>query len=207
MKLIIIGNSGHKKVVADVAISLGYEIAGIIDDQFKERFTEGGILYGNSSHIKAMVAETEAKLFFGIGNNKVRALIIKKQALEHDMFATLISPHAIISPSTIIDKGTLIMPGAILNADSKVGKQVIINSGAIVEHDCVVNDYAHISPHATLTGAVKVGKGTQIGALAAVNPTIEVGDWVIVGSGASVIKDIPSNTVAVGVPARIIKSV
>ncbi|WP_414049392.1 acetyltransferase [Macrococcus animalis] len=206
MKLIIIGNSGHKKVVSEVAEQLGYTIVGIIDDAFDSRFSEEDILYGNTKHIHDMIRETGARLFFGIGNNKVRQLIIEREHLSNEMFVTLISPHAIISKSAHIGIGTLVMPGAIINVDAKIGTQVIINSGAIVEHDCVVSDYAHISPHATLTGAVNVGRGTQIGALAVVNTTVTVGDWVTIGSGASVVRDIQSNTVAVGVPAKIIKT-
>lgn len=206
MKLIIIGNSGHKKVVSEVATHLGYTIVGIADDAFEKRFEKNGVLYGNSHHISEMVKETSALLFFGIGNNKVRKLIIERENLTDEMFARLLSPLAIISKSAQIGSGTLVMPGAIINADAKINKQVIINSGAIVEHDCVVNNYAHISPNATLTGAVKIGEGTQIGASAVVNPTISVGDWVTIGSGASVVKDIQSNVIAVGVPAKVIKN-
>lgn len=206
MKLIIIGNSGHKKVVSEVAEHLGYTIVGIIDDSFEKRFEQDSLLFGNTHHIHEMVRETNALLFFGIGNNKVRKLIMERENLTDEMFAKLISPLAIISKSANIGNGTLVMPGAIINAEAIINKQVIINSGAIIEHDCVINDYAHISPNATLTGAVTIGEGTQIGASAVVNPTITVGDWVTIGSGASVVRDIQSNVIAVGVPAKIIKN-
>lgn len=202
MKLIIIGNGGHKKVVSEIAEQLGHEINGIIDDSFKERFVKNDICYGNSFHIKEIMRETNSLLFFGIGNNEVRRTIYEREHLNETMFATLISPQAIVSKTAKIGKGTLIMPGAIINADAIIGSQTIINSGAVVEHDCVVQDFVHVSPNATLTGGVRVGNGTQIGAAAVVNPTLIIGDWVTVGSGASVIDNIESHALVVGVPAK-----
>lgn len=202
MNLIIIGNGGHKKVVTEIAEQLGYEIKGIIDDNYKERFVKNNISYGNSFHIQEIMRETNSLLFFGIGNNEVRRTIYEREQLNETMFATLISPHAMLSKTAVIGKGTLIMPGAVINSDAIIGAQTIINSGAVVEHDCKIQDYVHVSPNATLTGGVKVGTGTHIGASSVVNPTLVIGEWVTVGSGASVIDNIDSHTLVVGVPAK-----
>ena len=37
-------------------------------------------------------------------------------------------------------------------------------------------------------------------------PGVTIGDRVVIGAGAIVTKDIPSNSVAVGVPAKVIKT-
>lgn len=204
--LIIIGDGGHKKVVLDVAHQLGYTLVGIMDDAITTPVEENGIKKINRKYLKALIDETGAKLFFGIGNNPVREKIVLECQLSDDDFATLISPNAFISPSVKVGVGTLVMPRVVINSDAVIGKHVILNSGCIVEHDCCVDDYAHISPGAVLTGGVSVGRLTQIGANAVVNPLIRVGANVTVGSGASVISNIDSNKVAVGVPAKQIKT-
>ena len=51
-----------------------------------------------------------------------------------------------------------------------------------------------------------VGKRCFIGANSIIMAGVKVGDEVIVGSGAIVTKDIPSNSIVVGNPARIIKT-
>jgi acetyltransferase-like isoleucine patch superfamily enzyme len=51
-----------------------------------------------------------------------------------------------------------------------------------------------------------IGKNTFIGVGAIILPGVNIGDEVIIGAGAVVTKDIPSNTIAVGNPARVIKS-
>ena len=41
---------------------------------------------------------------------------------------------------------------------------------------------------------------------AMIMPGVTIGDRVVIGAGAIVTKDIPSNSVAVGVPAKVIKT-
>lgn len=51
-----------------------------------------------------------------------------------------------------------------------------------------------------------IGERCFIGANAIIMAGVKIGDQVIVGSGAVVTKDIPSNSIVVGNPSRIIKS-
>lgn len=50
-----------------------------------------------------------------------------------------------------------------------------------------------------------IGEKCFIGANSIIMPGIIIGDQVIVGSGAVVTKDVPSNCMVVGNPARVIK--
>lgn len=54
---------------------------------------------------------------------------------------------------------------------------------------------------------ITVGDNVYIGTGASLFPGVTVGDNVVIGAHAVVTHDIPSNSVAVGVPARVIKSV
>ena len=51
-----------------------------------------------------------------------------------------------------------------------------------------------------------IGKRCFIGANAIILPGITIGDEVIIGSGSVVTKDVPSNCIVAGNPARIIKN-
>ena len=51
----------------------------------------------------------------------------------------------------------------------------------------------------------KLGKNVHVGAGANIIGPITVGDNCIIGAGAVVITDLPANSVAVGVPAKVIK--
>ncbi len=54
---------------------------------------------------------------------------------------------------------------------------------------------------------VHIGENCWIGAGALIMPGVTIGDNVVIGAGSVVNKDIPSNTVAVGNPCRVLREV
>lgn len=57
-----------------------------------------------------------------------------------------------------------------------------------------------------ITKPITIGNHVYIGNNVIILPGVNIGNNVIIGAGAVVSKDIPDNSVAVGVPARVIKS-
>jgi acetyltransferase-like isoleucine patch superfamily enzyme len=53
---------------------------------------------------------------------------------------------------------------------------------------------------------VTIGKGVWIGANSLILPGVTIGDDCVIGAGSVVTRDIPSGSIAVGSPARVIKS-
>lgn len=54
---------------------------------------------------------------------------------------------------------------------------------------------------------ITVGNDVWIGAGVSVLPGVTIGDNCVIGAGSVVSKDIPSNSVAVGNPCKVIKSI
>lgn len=54
---------------------------------------------------------------------------------------------------------------------------------------------------------VAIGHNVWLGGRAVINPGVTIGDNVVVASGAVVTKDVPSNVVVGGNPARVIKTI
>ena len=61
-------------------------------------------------------------------------------------------------------------------------------------------------PDLELTAPIKLGSNVYIGYGSIIMPGVEIGDNVIIGAGSVVNKSIPANSVAVGVPCRVVKS-
>lgn len=201
--LIIIGMGGHSKVAADTAFRQGYNIFGYVDDI--PRPGNSSYLCSPNDYIKRIELHIH-DVFIAIGNNKLREEIVAKFNTLSIRYATLIDPSASISPSVEIKEGSLVMPGSVINADSKIGRHSIINTSSSVDHDCFIDDFVHLSPGVHLAGGVTVKKGVHLGIGCVVIPSTTIGEGTVVGAGAAVVRDVPANVTAVGVPAQIIKN-
>lgn len=92
-----------------------------------------------------------------------------------------------------------------------LGNHVRVNPGVkFITHDGGVwvlrgmnSEYQDID----LFGRITVGDNVHIGTDATIMPGVHIGSNCIIGCGAIVTKDIPDNSVAAGVPARVIKTI
>lgn len=73
-------------------------------------------------------------------------------------------------------------------------------------HDGSLHLFREEYPKAFIYKPVKVGNNVFIGFRATIMPGVTIGDNVAIGAGSVVTKDIPSNCVAAGIPARVIKT-
>jgi carbonic anhydrase/acetyltransferase-like protein (isoleucine patch superfamily) len=88
-----------------------------------------------------------------------------------------------------------------------IGKNVHITDGVkFVAHDGGTLLYRNRVPDLEITKPIVVGDDVYIGNNVIILPGVTIGSNVIIGAGAIVSKDVPDNSVAVGVPARVIKS-
>jgi sugar O-acyltransferase (sialic acid O-acetyltransferase NeuD family) len=198
-KLVIIGASGHGKVVADVAALTGkYKEIVFLDDADCSK--QLGNKYLGKSNLAANLIE-DYEFFVAIGNSKIREKLMN--LYKNAEFAILIHPSAVISRYTSIGKGTVVMAGAVINADSIVGDGVIINTCSSVDHDCYVGSFSHIAVGSHLCGTVNVGRHTWIGAGATVINNIDICSNCTIGAGTVVIKNIEKSGTYIGVPARL----
>jgi len=204
-KLLIIGASGHGKVIADIALKMNrWQSVAFLDDDDTIKKSIGLEVIGKTSD--AFKYKNEAEFFVAIGNNTTRERI-QEQLEENGLeLATLIHPNAVIGIDVVIGTGTVVMPGAVINCCSIIGKGCIINSSSSVDHDNVIEDYVHVSPGANLAGTVTVGKGSWIGIGSSISNNVRICKGCIVGAGAVVVKDITESGTYIGVPVRRIGS-
>lgn len=199
--VIIVGASGHGKVVADIVQKSGDRIVGFLDDNpdLKDTFIGFPVL-GTIDKF----TNIDAEYVIAIGNAHIREKITEK--MRGVRWYTAIHPTAVISDIDVeIGRGTVVMANAIINSGARIGKHCIVNSNAVIEHDNSISDYVHVSVGTKLAGTVRVGKGTWIGIGACVSNNVSICENCIIGAGAVVIKDIKEAGIYVGVPATLIK--
>ena len=124
-----------------------------------------------------------------------------------------IGSHCLIQDHVYIRAG--------LNGKVCIGDYCAINSFAkLFGHGGIeIGDYSQIGPGALITTTVhdyketmeadfqtvRIGKWVWIGACSTILAGITIGDKSVVGAGSVVTKDIPSDCIAVGNPAQVIK--
>ncbi len=88
-----------------------------------------------------------------------------------------------------------------------LGNNVHITDGVkFLTHDGGTLLFRSRVPDLEITKPITVGNDVYIGNNVIILPGVNIGNNVIIGAGAVVSRDIPDNSVAVGVPARVIKS-
>ncbi len=193
-RLIIIGASGHGKVVADIAKLNGYTDIVFLDDNDQVKECGGYPVVGDSDHAP------EGEVFVAVGNARIRRML--KERYTDRVQPILIHPNAVIAEGVKIGSGTVVMAGVVVNPGVRIGEGVIINTCSSVDHDCTISDYVHISVGSHLSGTVNVGGDTWIGAGATVSNNVNICGNCMIGAGAVVIKDIVEEGTYVGVPTR-----
>lgn len=209
LNLILIGGGGHCKSCIDVIEHEGrYNIVGILDlpQKIGEKIL-GYEIFGSDDDI---LKYHDLNYVFLVTLGQIKSATIRKNIFDKleaigAKIATIKAPTAFVSNHALIGKGTIVMHNAFVNAGVKIGKNNIINSGCNIEHDVVIGDHCHISTQTVVNGDCEIGSCNFIGSNSTIVNQIKIGDNVVIGAGSMVNKDLDSNKVAFGVPAKAIK--
>lgn len=105
--------------------------------------------------------------------------------------------------------------GAVIPYQASIGRGTTFGYqalGVVIHKKAVIGENCHIGQNVTIGGTSGkmtvpvLGERVFVGANAVILGPIHIGDDSTIGAGAVVIKDVPSNCVAAGVPAKVIKT-
>lgn len=199
--MLVVGAGGHAKVVIATLHAAGQAVAGVLDDRTElwGKFVLGCPVLGGLERLD----RAPGRAVLAIGSNAARRHIAGR--FPRTEWVGVVHPAATVHESVSLGVGTVVFAGAVIQPSARLGRHVIVNTGATVDHDCELGDYVHLAPGAHLAGGVQLEEGAFLGVGCAVTPGIQVGPWTTVGAGGVVIRSVPAKSVAVGVPARVIR--
>ena len=215
-KLIIIGAGGHARSCTDILLQNGeYDIAGCVDRSYSisdPAFMNIGDcripVIGNDDMLEELFFEKGfRRVFVALGNNKIRKKLYDIVTGIGFSPVNIVSKRAVISPSARLGSGICVMAGAVINVNTVIGNDCIINTNCSLDHDCIVGDHCHIAPGTAVSGTVHIGDTVQLGTGTSVIDGLTIGSGSFIGAGSAVVKNIPENVLAYGVPARIIRNI
>lgn len=210
MNIIIIGASGHGKVVASIVEQEGkYSIAGFIDGSrdIGSKIVGYEVVGREEDLPRLMQDRTIEGIIVAIGDNFTRSKVTDRiRSLCPSLkFVSTIHPNAFIGREVIVGDGSVIMSGAVVHPCSTIGKSCILFVNSVLDHDSSMGNYSSLGHNASTGGNCHIGDYTAVCIGANVIHGITVGDHSVVGGGAAVIRNIDCFAVAHGIPAKAIR--
>lgn len=207
-ELVIIGAGGHGRDIRAL-------LRRLKEDEYIDRVNFLGFLDDNPetdrigpiNDYTKLMSEHGKDLAYVIGVNDpmIRRKIVSYMDSIHAKPMSVIHETAVIGPRCYIGKGSVLGPYSVLTTSVNIGRHVHLNTAASVNQGSVLGDYCTLSPGVRVCGDVHVGHTTYLGANSTIINMKNVGNNVTLGAGAVVVKDIPNDVVAVGLPAKPIK--
>lgn len=206
MVLGIYGSGGAGKEVKEIAIELHkWDEVIFIDDTVSTDVFKGVRRMPFSAFQKEFDGNS-AEIIVALGEPKDKIVLYHKVKDAGFKFANVIHRAAWISPSATVGTGVILRAGVVINADAVIGNNVTIQEHSCVGHDVVIGDHCQIADAVTVGGHAEIGKGIYIGLNASIRDRVKIGSHSVIGMGAVVVCDISDHVVAVGNPARMIRS-
>lgn len=218
--LVVVGSGGCARGVLQIVrdinrVSPSWRVIGLVDDDPARRgeVVGGAPVLGDvdwfiRSRLEdraAAAGVSRAAVAVGVASPVRRRDLVRRLSERPAEFATLAHPLAWLAEGVSLGPGSVLYAGCLVNVDAALGRHVILNMGATIGHDAVLEDFVTAAPGVSVSGAARVGEGCDLGARSVVLQNLGVGPWSVVGAGAVVIRDLPAQVTAVGVPARVIR--
>lgn len=209
--IVIFGSGGFAREVLHLINDinkkqLAWNVLGFIDDNKENhgKIINDLTVLGGREWIKNV--EQEINIALGIGNPKIKKMIVEDLKTYHKVhFPNLIHPSVNFSKYNQFGEGNIICEGNILTCNIKISSFSTINLNCTIGHDVVFEDYVTVLPNASISGNVILKECVDFGTNATIIQGLTVGEYSIIGAGAVVVKNIPANCTAVGMPAKPIK--
>lgn len=203
----IIGASGFGREVAWLLEELSeWNIKGFIDDNesIQQKEINGIDIIGTVDFL--LERKEPTNLVIAIGNPKVRSVIYEKLKFNNNLvFPNIISKDVRISNTIKLGIGNIICSHSILTVNINIGNFNHINLDCTIGHDVIMNDFITVYPSVNISGNVEIGSYCEIGTGTQIIQGKSIADNVIIGAGATIVKNVQENGVYVGVPVKKIR--
>jgi sugar O-acyltransferase (sialic acid O-acetyltransferase NeuD family) len=206
MKLAIYGAGGLGREVLELATHINHlhprwDGFCFIDDMQPARQLKGYEVVTLQS-----LNPAEYEIVIAVGEPAARRVLADKARAAGFQLPVLVHPAAHVSSDVTLAEGCVVCCGVFISCDCRISRNVHLQPNASLGHDCLIGDDVVISSYANLAGHCRVGDATFIGMNAVIRENTTIGQQAIVSMGAAVFADIADGVIAMGNPARVIRT-
>jgi sugar O-acyltransferase (sialic acid O-acetyltransferase NeuD family) len=216
-ELVIVGAGGYGSVAASVADDINalaskhdqearWDVLGYADSNAAKRgrLHAGRPVLGTIEEMGRDFHGRDLWFFCAIGENDVRAKIVRIAEEFGWKPATLVHPTAVLANNVEIGAGSYIGPVSVISVNTKIGAHVIVDMHVSIGHDAVLKDFCAVFPGARISGCCCLGEHALVGSNATLLPGTRVGERAVVGASSLAHGLVEPDTTILGVPARVI---
>ncbi len=208
--IVIIGSSGHAKVIIDIVEQEGrHRIAGLLDRCRKVGGqTLGYRVLGQEEDLPQLTTRhTLTGAIVAIGDNFIRSKVVAhvREVCPDIPWVTAIHPKACIAKDVSVGEGSVVMAGVTINPCCSIGRFCILNTNSSLDHDSVMEDFSSLAPCVATGGNCRIGGYSAVGIGAVLIHGIHIGEHTVIGAGSTALKNVDSFKVAYGTPAKVIR--
>jgi len=164
----------------------------------------GNPLAGTLAEGLQLALDSQAPTLIALGSRTAALRHHIRRILEsrHVPLPSIIHPSTVIAPSAQISHSVIIFAGNVIGPRVSIGPGTVLFNSCTLEHDTRVAENVWIAPGVTTSGFVTVGPHCFLGCGSVLSRECQIGECVLVGAGAVVVHDVPTGSVAIGVPAH-----
>ncbi len=205
----VLGVGHNTPVFIDLALACGYNVLGLYhySEDRTDEIDHGFRIIGSFEELFNQDSLEGKNFLLSMGDISRRKELYNRIVSKGGKLPTLIHPYAVISQfASVSDSGVLISPFTYVQADSCIGENTILLSHVNISHSTVIGRNCFIAGGATIGAYTVVEDEVFVGqgALSISNKVKLIGTGAYIGARALLTRDVPSNAVMSGSPARII---
>ena len=215
-KIIIIGGKGTPVVIAEQMqdaidkYNMNLEVLGFAfdDESFGNEINGYPILEKTYNVYEKYKTFEDVYFIFSL----YRSDVIKERIALRDSFGiplnrylNFIHPLATVAKSAKLGHGNIILANVVINPNVVLGNFNTFNSNALVGHDSIMGNSNFVAGHSIIGSNLKIGNGNFFGLNSSSRNFIKINNFNIIGMAANVVKDVDSNQILIGNPAKPLK--
>ena len=208
-KLVIFGTGEIAKLAYSYfKYDSDFEVAAFTaDDEFVKEDNFLGLPLVPASRVQAKYPPAEYLAHVALSYSKLNQIrrakydFMKKLGYE---LASYVCSKSVFWPDLSIGDNCFILENQTIQPTVKIGNNVMIWSGNHLGHGCRIEDHVYIASHVCISGHTVIGERTFVGVNATFKDFVNVGRRSFITMDASVVKDIPDDSVVLGASSTLL---
>lgn len=212
-KIIIIGGIGTAIVIADQIYDAHkrfgkeIEVIGLALDDLSQGYEINGypILCPIKKVYEKYKKYDEVKFIYSLYRPDVmkeRTKLLYDLNIPLEKFTNFIHPSVMVARSAKIGKGNVFLANVVINCNAIIGNFNTVNSGTLLGHDIEIGSNNYFAGQVCVGSGLLIGNQNFIGLNTSIRNGIRIGNNNIVGMSSNLTKDVGSDNVIFGNPAK-----